>query len=211
MTGHAARRAELLTPVGLRAAQPASVPFTVTASELPWQVNLITYDPAAGAVRGTVSHIRVPATGKACSAVVNGTDVKAADGVVSAAYHGGTGSLRFLASAGNLHFWHRAPSPNCCSLPAPDERDHAQPGCVVIQVVCQVCQIGQDDARWQWAHFVEPLRERRTAAAGSPGLRHRRPGRRRGRPRTAEDKTRLRRIRPSALLARPIGGAHRTM
>ena len=44
--------------------------------------------------------------------------------------------------------------------PAADERDHAQPGCVAIQVVCQVCQLRQGDSRWQWAHFGDPLWKR---------------------------------------------------
>jgi hypothetical protein len=53
-----------------------------------------------------VSHIRVSVSGKVCSAVVNGTSGTTADGVVGAAYTDGTGSLKFLASGGNLHFWH---------------------------------------------------------------------------------------------------------
>lgn len=85
---------------------PASVPFAVTASDLPWHVNLSSYDPATGVVRGTVSHIRVIVSGNSCSAVVNGTNTTTADGVVSAAYTDGAGSLKFLAAGGNLHFWH---------------------------------------------------------------------------------------------------------
>jgi hypothetical protein len=85
---------------------PASVPFTVTASDLSWQVNVTSYDPKDGVVRGTVSHLRVVVTGRFCSAVVNGTNTTRADGVVSAAYTDRAGSLTFLAAGGNLHFRH---------------------------------------------------------------------------------------------------------
>jgi hypothetical protein len=84
---------------------PASVPFTVTGSGLPWQISFTSYDRATGVVRGTVSHIRVIVTGKFCSAVVNGTSGTTGDGVVSATYADSTGVLKFLATGGNLHFW----------------------------------------------------------------------------------------------------------
>ena len=64
------------------------------------------YDATTGVVRGTVSHIRVIVSGRFCSAVVNGTNGTTADGVVSAAYADGTGSLKFRSAGGNLHFWH---------------------------------------------------------------------------------------------------------
>jgi hypothetical protein len=92
---------------------PDHVAFTVTASDLPWQLNFASIDPKTGVVRGTVSHIRVVLSGEACSAVVNGTSAKTANGVVSAAYTDGTGTLKFLAVHGNLHFWHVK---NCAPL-----------------------------------------------------------------------------------------------
>lgn len=85
---------------------PDKVAFTVTARDLPWQLNFTSYDAQTGVVRGTVSHIRVVVSGEACHAVVNGTSAKTANGVVSAAYTDSTGSLKFLATGGNLHFWH---------------------------------------------------------------------------------------------------------
>lgn len=85
---------------------PHSVAFTVTASDLPWQISFASYDPETGVVRGTVSHIQVVLSGSACRAVVNGTNAKTANGVVSAAYTNSTGSLKFLATGGDLHFWH---------------------------------------------------------------------------------------------------------
>jgi hypothetical protein len=84
---------------------PAKVPFTVTGSGLPWQLNFTTYDPKTGVVRGTVTHIRVVVTGKHCSAVVDGTNTTSGNGVVSAGYTNGTGTLQFLGTGGNLHFW----------------------------------------------------------------------------------------------------------
>jgi hypothetical protein len=84
---------------------PHRVTFTVTAADLPWQISFSAYNPATGVVHGTVGHLRVVVTGKFCSAVVNGTNSTTADGVVRAAYTDSTGSLRFLAAGGNLHFW----------------------------------------------------------------------------------------------------------
>ena len=92
---------------------PHHLAFTVTASDLPWQISFASYDPKTGVVRGTVSHIRVVLSGAACRAVVNGTSAKTANGVVSAAYTDGTGTLRFLTAHGNLHFWHVK---NCAPL-----------------------------------------------------------------------------------------------
>jgi hypothetical protein len=89
-----------------RCTGPHGVPFTVTASGLPWQISFASYDPRTGVVRGTVSQIRVVVSGPDCSAVVNGTDAKTGDGTVSAAYTDGTGSLKFLTADGDLHFWH---------------------------------------------------------------------------------------------------------
>lgn len=85
---------------------PAGVPFTVTAIGLPWQINVTSYNPATGVVSGTVSHIRVIVSGKFCRAVVNGTGTTKADGVIKATYSNRTGLLKFLATGGNLHFWH---------------------------------------------------------------------------------------------------------
>jgi hypothetical protein len=85
---------------------PGKVAFTVTGSGLPWRLNFTSYDPQTGVVRGTVSGIRVVVSGQVCHAVVNGTSAKTANGVVSAAYTDGTGVLKFLATGGNLHFWH---------------------------------------------------------------------------------------------------------
>ena len=95
---------------------PAKVPFTVKASDLPWTISFASYDPATGVVRGTVSGIRVVITATAettCSAVVNGTAGSTADGVIGATYTDGTGTLKFLATGGNLHFWHVK---NCAPL-----------------------------------------------------------------------------------------------
>jgi hypothetical protein len=92
---------------------PAKLPFTVTARVLPWQLNFTSYDPKTGVVRGTVTHIQVVLSGGACHAEVDGTADKTPDGVVSAAYSDGTGSLKFLGKGGNLHFWHVK---NCAPL-----------------------------------------------------------------------------------------------
>lgn len=82
-----------------------SVALKVTADSLPWQISFASYNAKLEVVRGTVSGIKVTLTG-ACGAVVNGTSGTAADGTVSAVYHDGIGQLTFLASGGNLHYWH---------------------------------------------------------------------------------------------------------
>jgi hypothetical protein len=94
---------------------PGKLAFSVKANDLPWTLNFASYDPAAGVVRGTVSGIRVVIAAKVgtCSAVVNGTASSTANGVISAAYTDGTGSLKFLAAGGYLHFWHVK---NCAPL-----------------------------------------------------------------------------------------------
>ena len=61
---------------------PAGVKFTVRARDLPWRLNLSSYDSATGVTRGTISHVQVALYG-ACTAVVNGTSGTSSDGVVT--------------------------------------------------------------------------------------------------------------------------------
>jgi len=82
-----------------------SVPLTVTASGLPWQISFTSYNPRTHVVLGTVTGVKVALTG-ICAAVVNGSSGSAADGLISAVYNDQIGELTFLTSGSNLHYWH---------------------------------------------------------------------------------------------------------
>jgi hypothetical protein len=79
--------------------------YTLRAADLPWQVNLSSYDAATGVVTGTVSHIQITLTGAGCTAVIDGTGGAAGDGQVRFRYTDGTGHLTVLAPSGNLHWY----------------------------------------------------------------------------------------------------------
>jgi len=88
-----------------RCAALGSVPLTVTASGLPWQISFTSYNPRTHVVLGTVTRVKVTLTGT-CEAAVNGSSGSAADGLVSAIYNDQIGELTFLTSGSNLHYWH---------------------------------------------------------------------------------------------------------
>jgi hypothetical protein len=82
----------------------SDIRFTLQATDLPWPVNLSSYDAATGVVTGTVSHIQIIVSG-VCSAVIDGTGATASDGRLRFTYTDGTGQLTVLATSGNLHFY----------------------------------------------------------------------------------------------------------
>ena len=79
--------------------------FVLRATDLPWHVNLSSYDAATGVVTGTVSHIQITMTGAGCSGVIDGTSGTASDGKVKFTYTDSTGRLTVLTTSGNLHFY----------------------------------------------------------------------------------------------------------
>lgn len=83
-------------------------PATVTASGLPWRLNLTSYHRSTGVARGTISHLQVAAAPSSvqCTAVIKGTSSAAPDGVAPVSYTGKTGTLTFLPTGGNLHWYH---------------------------------------------------------------------------------------------------------
>ena len=81
------------------------VRFHLQATDLPWHVNLSSYDAATGVVTGTLSHIQLTLSGDGCTAVIGGTSGTALDGRVRFRYTDSTGQLTVLAHSGNLHFW----------------------------------------------------------------------------------------------------------
>jgi hypothetical protein len=85
-------------------------PFSamVTASGLPWRLNLTSYNRSTGVARGTMSHLQIAAatSDTPCTAVIKGTSGTAPDGVASVSYTSKTGTLKFLPTGGNLHWYH---------------------------------------------------------------------------------------------------------
>lgn len=81
--------------------------FTVTATDLPWQVNFSRYNATTGIVTGKISHVRVHIKGNAfnCSAVIDGTSGTASDGIVKFRYTNSSAALRAVPTGGNLHFY----------------------------------------------------------------------------------------------------------
>jgi hypothetical protein len=79
--------------------------FTLTATDLPWQVNFASYDASTGVATGSFSHIEIRLAGPSCAAVIDGTSAAASDGIVKFTYTNSTAVLKPLATGGNLHFY----------------------------------------------------------------------------------------------------------
>lgn len=79
----------------------------VTAHGLPWHLSAISYEPATGVTRGTISHVQltfeIPET--FCSAVIGGTGGPASAGRVAFSYSGKTGKLTILKAGSTLHWY----------------------------------------------------------------------------------------------------------
>jgi hypothetical protein len=78
---------------------------TFQATDLPWHVNLSSYDAATGVVTGAVSHLQIMLLANGCTAVIGGKSGAASDGWVPFTYTDSTGQLTVLATGGNLHIW----------------------------------------------------------------------------------------------------------
>jgi hypothetical protein len=78
--------------------------FTVQATDLPWHVNLSSYNAATGVVTGTISHIQIMMSANGCTAVIGGTGSTPGDGQVQFTYTDSTGRVTVPATTGNLHF-----------------------------------------------------------------------------------------------------------
>jgi hypothetical protein len=81
----------------------ARVTFSLTATDLPWHINLSSY--RNGVVTGSISHLQMQLGGPSCSAVLSGSSATAIDGHVKFRYTNGTGRLKVLTTGGNLHFY----------------------------------------------------------------------------------------------------------
>jgi hypothetical protein len=82
---------------------PGLLNWTITLLDLPWHINLRSYDGSTGLVHGTISHMEIRAKGSACSFEVDGTRGGASDGRVKFTYSDGTHQVK--TSGGNLHIF----------------------------------------------------------------------------------------------------------
>jgi hypothetical protein len=85
---------------------PLGLPFTLTATGLPWRVSFTSYNAGKGRVTGHLGHVQAKLAGPGCSAVIDGTSGTASDGIVRFTYTNSTATLRVLPNGGNLHFYH---------------------------------------------------------------------------------------------------------
>jgi hypothetical protein len=103
-------RAGLLSAVGFTTCtgpgiSDSDIILTFQATDLPWHLNLSSYDAATGVVTGAISHLQITETANGCRFVVDGTSGTAGDGWVPFTYTDSTGQLMVLATGGNLHVW----------------------------------------------------------------------------------------------------------
>jgi hypothetical protein len=85
---------------------PLGPSYTLTARDLPWHLNVSSYNATTGVVAGRLSHLQIGFTGTGCAAVIDGTSGTASDGTVRVGYTNSTGRLRTRTTGGNLHFYH---------------------------------------------------------------------------------------------------------
>jgi hypothetical protein len=88
-----------------RCTGPGGLAFTLTATDLPWLLNVNSFNSGTGVASGTISHIQIHLSASGCTAVIDGTSASASDGVARIAYGDGTGKLKARASFGGLHFY----------------------------------------------------------------------------------------------------------
>jgi len=84
---------------------PIWLPFTLTATGLPWHVNLTSYNATTGVATGNLRHAQLKLTGPSCSAVIDGTSGTASNGIIRFTYTTSTATLTVLPHGGNLHFY----------------------------------------------------------------------------------------------------------
>ena len=84
---------------------PLGLPFTLTASGLPWHVNLTSYHATTGVAAGNLSHAQLKLAGSNCRAVIDGTSGTASDGIIRFTYTTSTATLTVFPNRGNLHFY----------------------------------------------------------------------------------------------------------
>lgn len=89
----------------IRCPTPLGPSYTLTARDLPWRPNVLSYNATTGLVTGSLSHLQIAFAGPSCTALIDGTGGAASDGTVKARYTNSTGRLRTRTTGGNLHFY----------------------------------------------------------------------------------------------------------
>jgi len=84
---------------------PQGISFTLRARDLPWHMNVLSYNATTGVVTGSLSHLQIGVSGTACTAVIDGTSGTASDGTVKFRYTSSTGGLQTRTTGGNLHLY----------------------------------------------------------------------------------------------------------
>ena len=84
---------------------PLGPGFTLQARDLPWHLNVSSYNATTGVVTGSLSRLQIKFLFPACTAVIDGTSGTASDGIVKFRYTNSTGRLKLLSTGGNLHFY----------------------------------------------------------------------------------------------------------
>ena len=84
---------------------PLGPSYTLRARDLPWRLNMFSYNATTGVGTGSLSHLQIAFSGTACTAVIDGTSSAASDGMVKVRYTNSTGRLRTRTTGGNLHFY----------------------------------------------------------------------------------------------------------
>ena len=84
---------------------PLGPTFILTARDLPWHLNVSSYNATTDVVTGSLGHLQIAFSGPSCTAVIDGTSGTASDGTVKVTYSNGTGRLTLLTTGGNLHFY----------------------------------------------------------------------------------------------------------
>lgn len=95
----------VMTAGFMHCSSPLGFGFRIQASDLPWHLNVSSYDATTGVVTGSLSHLRLKLLLPGCTAVIDGTSGTASDGIVQVRYTNSTGVLKPVATGGNLHFY----------------------------------------------------------------------------------------------------------
>ena len=81
---------------------PLGITFTVTPQNLPWTVNVISYDPTTGVVTGTITGVEAHISGVGCTADIRGPSATT-PGTLNFTYNNATHVLTI--TGGNLHLY----------------------------------------------------------------------------------------------------------
>ena len=89
----------------IRCPTPLGPTYTLMARDLPWHLNVSSYNTTTGLVTGNLSHLQIALSGPSCTGVIDGTSGTASDGTVEFRYTHSTSRLKLLTTGGNLHFY----------------------------------------------------------------------------------------------------------